>query len=222
MGLKKGFVSVLFAGLALIAVFLVVASLAPKISEKLGNLSLKKDSQQSHATAAMIPVREFGPCYPYGDANSDYKVNTQDALLLKKYNAGLEKDKVNTKFADVNFDNKIDILDAQLIENYDGGQSNTFPICTSSAYKIDPKGPCYPKGDINLDNKVNFNDNQTALNYDVGLVTLSRQQVANGDLNMDKKVDKVDGLLILRYLQFLDKTFPACNPSPFPSTPSPS
>lgn len=57
----------------------------------------------------------------FGDANGDSKVNSKDAVLVKKYLAGFAGLNIDMKTADVNGDNKIDSKDAVRLLRYLAG-----------------------------------------------------------------------------------------------------
>ena len=79
------------------------------------------------------------------------------------------------------------------------------------------KGPCYPYGDVNDDKLVDKIDTDVILRYDVGLEKIPPRLAWRADVDMNYKIDVVDGLKILRYVAGFETTFPIC-PEPPPSS----
>lgn len=119
-----------YLGLAVIVLFLGLASLAPQISKRFGNIAEKKESQKSFA--GLTP-----PCSSsaggYGDVDGDGSVTGTDATLIGRYIVGLSTsipftDNVK-KRADVNGNLRVDGLDQTMILNYVTSVYLTFPMC---------------------------------------------------------------------------------------------
>lgn len=63
----------------------------------------------------------------YGDVNNDGSVDSFDALLMLKHDAGLYEDIANNALADVNLDGDINALDASLVLQYDARLIEELP-----------------------------------------------------------------------------------------------
>ncbi|MBI4038010.1 hypothetical protein HY382_03125 [Candidatus Curtissbacteria bacterium] len=121
-----------YLGLAFLVGFLGLVSLAPQVGEKLGTLSVKKQTQESQATY----FNPKGPCYPYGDVNYDGLVNATDSQQILKVVAGTIQFKSDPKYADVDADGKVTSVDALLIQRYIAGLITTkpeWPVCRKAS-----------------------------------------------------------------------------------------
>lgn len=117
-----------YIGLAIMISFLAVASLAPQLGEKLGTLSVKKQSQESRAAAALPNPK--GPCYPMGDVDNNGTVDSVDAQKILRYVSRLPvTGTFNPRYADVDRVGGITITDALIIQRYIAGLDKTFPAC---------------------------------------------------------------------------------------------
>ena len=61
-----------------------------------------------------LPEIAYTPAVPvtYGDANGDGKIDSRDAVLIKKYIAGFTGFTIDLEASDVNADGKVDTRDA--------------------------------------------------------------------------------------------------------------
>lgn len=69
---------------------------------------------------------------------------------------------------------------------------------------------CKNVGDVDGDKKISMADLDLVMKYDVGLINLSKNQQKRADVNSDKSVNSIDGMLIGQYLNNLISRFPAC------------
>lgn len=116
-----------FVGLAVVTSFLVLASIAPQIGDKLGTLSVKKQTQVSRAATLPNPQ---GPCLPYGDVDASRTVDSVDALKILRYANRLPvTGTFNRSYADVDADGNISKADGQMVLDYIAGSRSTFPVC---------------------------------------------------------------------------------------------
>ena len=85
---------------------------------------------QTFALSNMQIVDEFTiNKFAFGDVNSDGKVNTIDANLVRKFAVKLENlDEAQQKIADVNGDGKVNVIDASLIRKFVAKLIDSFPI----------------------------------------------------------------------------------------------
>lgn len=190
-----------YLGLASIIVFLAFVSLFPQISEKLGNLAQKKESQETFAAVAP-------PCSQYGDVDGDSSVTSNDTVLIGRYVGGLSTSVVFTdevkKRADVNGNLKVDSDDRLLILNFVSGIHITFPVCVdrdTDGYTdavenyvgTDPYKSCgtgaWP-ADLNNDKRVNSLDGMT---YFYPVRRLNTDPVIATTGTYDKRWDTVPG-----------------------------
>ncbi len=190
---------ILYLGLFLITAFIVLASLAPKLSEKLGKLSAKKQSQS--AQAAGIPA----PCGQYGDVDGNGQVDVVDSLLISKYLGNLSTPIVFTdavkKRADVNGNLQVDSADQLLILRFASGISFTFPVCVDhdtdgftdaveNYIGTDPYKSCGTNAwpaDFNNDKKVTLQD-LTSFSAPV-----ARLNTSAGNPNYNRRWDLIPG-----------------------------
>lgn len=133
--MKKGF-ALIYIAIAVIALFLVLASLAPKIGKKLGLLSSNKQTQESRAAAsdydqdgftdadetkigtdpiAACPGTTSHNAWP-PDLNNDRKVDHNDYSLLK----GQISNRNYPKRLDLNVDGKLTTEDLSILSRHVG------------------------------------------------------------------------------------------------------
>lgn len=136
-----------------------------------------------------------------GDVDMDGEVTYADALLVARYNAGLETlTDEQKRRADVSARGEYDIVDALFIEQYVNGLISTFPALLERTPR--PGG----LGDANGDGVVTIADYYLMPSL-YGIV-LTEQQT-RVDLNADSVVDERDSVLELEYLWMQRNTFPA-------------
>lgn len=123
----------LFVGTGIVMSFLVLASLAPQVGDKLGTLSVKKQIQESQAA---LKVKPQGPCLPYGDVNYDRLVNSTDSNQILQVVAGQIQFKSDPKYADLDLDGTVTSKDALLIQRYISGMISRFPACPRTSFPI--------------------------------------------------------------------------------------
>lgn len=81
--------------------------------------------------------------------------------------------------------------------------------------------PCSGIGDVDLDGFVTSTDADLILKAATSAVKLTSEQTKRADVNVSNSITSTDSLLVSRYIQGLQDTFPACTASPS-AVPSPS
>ena len=188
----------------------------------------KFDFENSKATENTILYAKFTKIQ-YGDVNSDGKINSKDAIYIKRYLAGWEMpEDTNIRNADVNVDGKVTEADFALLIKYVAGwyQEKKLPteplgksytieyMVDDETYKtdyelegynftkpIDPTKDGYNFDGWYLDNeyKTKFDFENTKATENIVLYA-KFTKIQYGDVNCDGQVDITDVTYIMRYL----------------------
>lgn len=222
-----------YLGLAVIVVFLATVSLVPQVSQKLGSLQAKKQTQQSQAADQTIklvsssyntPVQigqQFtlsysAPTYTACDLKT-YPLDTASAWYGKKANQGSVQVSIKT-------DTYFQAICAGPI-----GQIGANQLLVKIAQPTLPPPPpakksmCPPLGDVNGDGWISKADSSLILNIVAGLPLQTNPPLPFDYLSrakVDGKVDvsSTDALIIQQFLASTDPNykFTGCTPLRYP------
>ena len=135
----------------------------------------------------------------YGDVNEDGQLNLEDIMKLAAHiNNRIEISEQAIKNSDMNADGKIDMTDVNLIHQcvyttkYDSQKTNGLVTTPIKDYVI--------YGDVNEDGEIHTSDAMSVFKYLAKMQTLSEQAKKNADVNDDKKINHLDGMLILKQI----------------------
>jgi len=179
-----------------------------------------------------------------GDVNLNGELDVGDGLRILRHAEGIEALAADLLvIADVDENGIIEKADADLVTSLsvnprrwtkyifiwtpESGQAGVYQIVFSVSDSLSTDStivniivegpqpaPCESFGDIDRDGFVTQDDVEMVLNYVVGDIRLDRKQKTRAEVDGNKKVDAVDALLILQYVERTRSTFPVCDESP--------
>ena len=188
----------------------------------------KFDFENTKITENIVLYAKFTKIQ-YGDVNCDGRINSKDAIYIRRYLAGWEMPKdINIRNADINSDGKVTEADAVLLIKYVAGwyEEKDLPneslgksytieyMVDNETYKTDyelegqeihkPDDPT--KDGYNFDGwyldteyKNEFNFENTKITENIVLYA-KFTKIQYGDVNNDGQVDITDATYIMRYL----------------------
>ena len=151
-------------------------------------------------------IRDTYKVVVMGDVNGDYKVDDDDALLIKNYwvnGKGIENDRLIA--ADVNEDGAVTEADHTMISGRLKADSDSSLLSSDAVnMAIRTKLIKYDEvtywGDINGDGEITVHDASAVLRYRSSLITLSDEEFALADVNGDGKLTRADYYTILHHI----------------------